>query len=126
MKKLTVGVLAHVDAGKTTFCERVLALCGAVRTPGRVDHGDAFLDAHPIERRRGITVFSDQAKLSYEGVQLYLVDTPGHADFSPEMERAVSVMDVAVLLVSCVQGVQSHTETAWELLKQAGVPVFCF
>ena len=126
MKKLTVGVLAHVDAGKTTFCERVLALCGAVRTPGRVDHGDAFLDAHPIERRRGITVFSDQAKLSYEGVQLYLVDTPGHADFSPEMERAVSVMDVAVLLVSCVQGVQSHTETAWELLKQAGVPVFLF
>ena len=107
--KITIGVLAHVDAGKTTFSERVLSLSGSIRTMGRVDHGDAFLDAHPIERERGITIFSDQALIERDGDEIFWVDTPGHADFSPEMERAVSVMDAAVVVVRGAEGVQSHT-----------------
>ena len=123
---MTIGVLAHVDAGKTTFSERVLSLSGAIRTMGRVDHGDAFLDAHPIERERGITIFSDQALLERDGDTIYWVDTPGHADFSPEMERAVSVMDAAVVVVSCAEGVQSHTETVFRLLRENCVPTLIF
>ena len=123
---MTIGVLAHVDAGKTTFSERVLSLSGAIRTMGRVDHGDAFLDAHPIERERGITIFSDQALLERDGDTIYWVDTPGHADFSPEMERAVSVMDAAVVVVSCAEGVQSHTETVFRLLRENRVPTLIF
>ena len=122
----TIGILAHVDAGKTTFSERVLYLTHAIRTLGRVDHQDAFLDAHPLERERGITIFSGQATFELDGDTIYWLDTPGHVDFSTEMERAVAVMDYAVLLVSCAEGVQSHTETVWQLLKDYGVPVFLF
>ncbi len=125
MKK-TIGILAHVDAGKTTFSEQILCHAHALRTPGRVDHQDAFLDLHPLEKARGITIFSDQATFDYDGDTWYWVDTPGHADFSSEMERALSVMDYAVLVVSCVEGVQSHTETVWRLLADYGVPTFLF
>ena len=125
MKK-TIGILAHVDAGKTTFSEQVLCLAHAIRTPGRVDHGDAFLDSHPLERERGITIFSDQACFEYRGDEWTWVDTPGHADFSGETERAVSVMDYAVLLIDCAEGVQSHTLTVFRLLERYGVPAFLF
>ena len=122
----TLGVLAHVDAGKTTFSEQALLRVHALRTAGRVDHADAFLDMHPMERARGITIFSDQARFDYAGDTWTWVDTPGHVDFSSEMERAISVMDYAVLIVSCVEGVQSHTQTVWRLLADYGVPVFIF
>ena len=125
MKK-TIGILAHVDAGKTTFSEQLLYHANALRTPGRVDHQDAFLDIHPLEKARGITIFSDQACFEYEEDTWYWVDTPGHVDFSSEMERALSVMDYAVLIISCVEGVQSHTETVWKLLEKYHVPVFIF
>ncbi len=125
MKK-TIGILAHVDAGKTTFSEQVLFLTGALRTAGRVDHKDAFLDAHPIERRRGITIFSDQAVFERGGDTYYWLDTPGHVDFSAEMERAIGAMDYAIVVVSCAEGVQSHTETVWQLLKKRNVPTFIF
>lgn len=125
MKK-TVGIFAHVDAGKTTFSERALYLSGAIARLGRVDHQDAFLDAHPLERQRGITIFSGLARLSLYGDELYWLDTPGHADFSPEMERALSVIDYAVLLVSAAEGVQSHAETLWRLLEQYRKPVYVF
>ncbi len=125
MKK-TIGILAHVDAGKTTFSEQALYRAGAIRALGRVDHKDAFLDAHPIERARGITVFSDQAVFERAGDTYFWLDTPGHVDFSPEMERAIAAMDYAVVIVSCVEGVQSHTETVWHLLEKRGVPVFLF
>lgn len=125
MKK-TVGILAHVDAGKTTFSERVLYLSRAIRSLGRVDHQDAFLDAHPLEKQRGITIFSGQACFQLGEDTIYWLDTPGHVDFSTEMERAVSVMDYAILVVSCAEGVQSHTETVWRLLDSYGVPVFIF
>ena len=125
MKK-TVGILAHVDAGKTTFSERVLYLSQAIRSLGRVDHQDAFLDAHPLEKQRGITIFSGQACFQLGNDTIYWLDTPGHVDFSTEMERAVSVMDYAILVVSCAEGVQSHTETVWRLLESYKVPVFIF
>lgn len=122
----TIGVLAHVDAGKTTFSERVLYLTKAIRKIGRVDHQDAFLDANELEKQRGITIFSGIANFEMDGDVYYWLDTPGHIDFSTEMERAISVMDYAVLIVSCAEGVQSHTETVWQLLKQYGVPVLIF
>ena len=125
MKK-TVGVLAHVDAGKTTFSEQVLYLSHAIRTLGRVDHQDAFLDTHSLERQRGITIFSGQACFSLGDDTVYWLDTPGHVDFSTEMERALSVMDYAVLVVSCAEGVQSHTETVWRLLSAYRIPCFVF
>ena len=125
MKK-TIGILAHVDAGKTTFSEQVLFRMGALRSLGRVDHQDAFLDAHPIEKRRGITIFSDQAVFQAGEDTYYWLDTPGHVDFSPEMERAIDAMDYALVVVSCVEGVQSHTETVWRLLKKHQVPTFLF
>ena len=122
----TIGILAHVDAGKTTLSEQILYHGGTLRKRGRVDHQDAFLDQDPIERARGITVFSDQAMFSYEGQQFTLVDTPGHVDFSSEMERAARILDYGILLVSAVEGVQGHTETIWRLLQRLRVPVLIF
>ena len=122
----TIGILAHVDAGKTTFSERVLFLTQAIRKVGRVDHQDAFLDSHQLEKQRGITIFSGLAHFEMEGDTYYWLDTPGHVDFSTEMERAISMMDYAVLIISCAEGVQSHTETVWQLLKEYHVPVFIF
>ena len=123
---VTIGILAHVDAGKTTFSEHVLCHAGVLRTPGRVDHQNAFLDAHPLERQRGITIFSDQAVFERGGERWFWVDTPGHADFAAEMERALGILDYAVLIVSAAGGVQSHTETIWALLEAYGVPAFIF
>ena len=122
----TIGILAHVDAGKTTLSEQVLFHARAIRNPGRVDHQDTFLDTHPLERQRGITIFSGQACFDLDGDTIYWLDTPGHVDFSTEMERALSVMDYAVLVISCAEGVQSHTETVWRLLKHYNVPVMIF
>ena len=124
--KLTVGLAAHVDAGKTTLSEAMLFLSGAVRRQGRVDHGDAFLDTERMEKERGITIFSKEARLSWRKTDLTLVDTPGHTDFAGETERAVSVMDAAVLLVSATEGVQSHTRTLWKILEKSGIPVILF
>ena len=123
---LTIGVLAHVDAGKTTLSEAILYAAGAVRAPGRVDHGDTALDTHALERRRGITIFSAQAEFSYGGMDFTLLDTPGHADFSAEMERTLGVLDCAVLVVSASDGVQAHTETLWRLLRRYAVPTALF
>ncbi|CAI6082814.1 Elongation factor G [Cohnella sp. JJ-181] len=122
----TIGLFAHVDAGKTTFAEQLLYHTNSIRSRGRVDHKDAYLDSHEIERARGITVFADQAVLSYKGSTYYLIDTPGHVDFSPEMERAVLAMDYAIVIVSAAEGVQGHTETVWQLLRKHGVPTFFF
>ncbi|MCM1060470.1 MAG: TetM/TetW/TetO/TetS family tetracycline resistance ribosomal protection protein [Eubacterium sp.] len=126
VKRLSVGILAHVDAGKTTLTEALLYHTGAIRKLGRVDKKDAFLDTHELERSRGITIFSKQAVLS-RGNDLYtLLDTPGHTDFSSETERVLQVLDYAVLLISGSDGVQNHTETLWELLKSYHIPVFLF
>ena len=121
-----IGILAHVDAGKTTLSEQLLYHAGVLRAPGRVDHRDAFLDAHPLERQRGITIFSDQAVFERDGHRFFWVDTPGHADFAAEMERALSVLDMAVLVVNGAEGIQSHTETLWDLLAAYGVPTVLF
>lgn len=122
----TIGLLAHVDAGKTTFAEQILYHTKSIRNRGRVDHKNSFLDNHNIEKERGITVFSDQGIFEYNSSTYYLIDTPGHIDFSPEMERAIQVMDYAVVIISGVEGVQAHTETVWELLKKHRVPTFFF
>ncbi|MBO4470542.1 MAG: TetM/TetW/TetO/TetS family tetracycline resistance ribosomal protection protein [Clostridia bacterium] len=124
--KLTVGLAAHVDAGKTTLSEAMLFLSGAVRRQGRVDHGDAFLDTEKMEKERGITIFSKEARLTWKKTDLTLVDTPGHTDFAGEAERAISVMDAAVLVISATEGIQSHTRTLWKLLESSGVPVIFF
>ncbi len=121
-----VGILAHVDAGKTTFSEQLLCHAGVLRRAGRVDHGDTLLDAHPLERQRGITIFSDQAVFERGGTRFFWVDTPGHADFAAEMERALSILDMAVLIVNGAEGIQSHTETLWALLADYGVPTLLF
>lgn len=126
MKKLVVGILAHVDAGKTTLSEGMLYACGCLRRLGRVDHKDAFLDTDALERERGITIFSKQAVLPLPGLEITLLDTPGHVDFSSEMERTLQVLDCAVLVVSGTDGVQSHTRTLWRLLSRYGVPTFLF
>ena len=123
---LSVGLLAHVDAGKTTLSEALLYSAGARRVLGRVDHRDAFLDTHNLERARGITIFSKQARLSTESLEVTLVDTPGHVDFSGEMERTLPILDCAVLVISGTDGVQAHTMTLWRLLEQYGVPTFLF
>ncbi len=126
MKRLVIGILAHVDAGKTTLSEGLLYVTGAIRNIGRVDHGDAFLDTDTIERTRGITIFSKQAMLETPEVSFTLLDTPGHVDFSAEMERSLRVLDYAILVISGADGVQSHTETLWKLLRHYDVPTFVF
>lgn len=126
MKRLTTGIMAHVDAGKTTLTEAILYLTGNIRRLGRVDHGDAFLDTQELERERGITIYAKQAILRRGDLELTLVDTPGHVDFCAETERALQVLDCAILVVSAADGVQGHTETLWQLLEEAGVPVFLF
>lgn len=122
----TIGILAHVDAGKTTFAEQLLYHTKSIRVRGRVDHKDAFLDSHDIEKERGITVFSGQGLFSYKGSNYYLIDTPGHVDFSPEMERSIQVMNYAVVIISGVEGVEGHTETVWHLLRKHNIPTFFF
>ena len=126
MKHICIGVLAHVDSGKTTLSEGLLYASGALRKLGRVDHGDAFLDTDALERERGITIFSKQAMLTAGATELTLLDTPGHVDFSAEMERTLSVLDYAVLVISGSDGVQSHTRTLWRLLERYSVPTFLF
>ena len=126
MKKLVVGMLAHVDAGKTTLSEGMLYEGGALKRLGRVDHRDAFLDTDALERERGITIFSKQAELSLPGAELTLLDTPGHVDFSSEMERTLQVLDCAVLVISGTDGVQGHTRTLWRLLERYHIPTFLF
>lgn len=126
MKRLVIGMIAHVDSGKTTLSEAMLYSAGEIRKIGRVDHGDAFLDTHSIERSRGITVFSKQAVMRYGDCDITLLDTPGHADFSAETERALQALDYAVLVISGTDGVQSHTETLWRLLTRYRIPAFIF
>ncbi|MCR5136991.1 MAG: TetM/TetW/TetO/TetS family tetracycline resistance ribosomal protection protein [Oscillospiraceae bacterium] len=123
---LCVGLVAHVDAGKTTLAEAMLYLSGAVKKLGRVDHRSSFLDTHSLERQRGITIFSKQAALRWANTDITLLDTPGHVDFSAEMERSLPVLDCAVLVISGSDGVQAHTETLWRLLKRHRVPTFLF
>ena len=124
--RLCTGLLAHVDAGKTTLSEALLYTAGSIRRLGRVDHRDAFLDTDELERQRGITIFSKQAALRLEGLEVTLLDTPGHVDFSAEMERTLQVLDCAVLVVSGASGIQAHTETLWRLLEHYQVPTFLF
>ena len=126
MKNIVMGILAHVDAGKTTLSESMLYLSGTVRKLGRVDHKDAFLDTYALERDRGITIFSKQAVFSLGNKKVNLLDTPGHVDFSAEMERTLQVLDYAVLVISGADGVQGHTETLWKLLKLYEIPTFIF
>jgi len=122
----TIGILAHVDAGKTTFSEQLLYHTHTIRQRGRVDHQDSFLDSHTIEKNRGITIFADQGIFSYNNSTYYIIDTPGHVDFSPEMERAIQVMDYAIIIISAVDGIEGHTETVWQLLRKHQVPTFFF
>lgn len=129
--EITLGVAAHVDAGKTTLCEQMLLRAGVLRRCGRVDHGDAFMDSNALERRRGITIFCEQASFDLEdgdgeALRVTLMDTPGHVDFSGEMERALSVLDAALLIVSCAEGVQSHTVTLFRMLEERKIPTFIF
>ena len=126
MKKLVIGILAHVDAGKTTLSEAMLYRSGAIRSLGRVDHRDAFLDTDALERERGITIFSKQAMLTLPECSVTLLDTPGHVDFSAEMERTLQVLDYAILVVSGTSGVQGHTHTLWQLLRRYQIPTFLF
>lgn len=126
MGKIVVGILAHVDAGKTTLSEGMLYTSGAIRTMGRVDNRDAFLDTYALERERGITIFSKQAVFSLGTTQVTLLDTPGHVDFSPEMERTLQVLDYAILVISGADGVQGHTRTLWNLFRRYEIPTFVF
>lgn len=126
IKRIVIGILAHVDAGKTTLSEAMLYTCGALRTLGRVDHQNSFLDTNALERQRGITIFSKQAVFSYDNLEIQLLDTPGHVDFSTEMERTLQVLDYAILVINGTDGVQSHTETLWRLLERYQIPTFLF
>lgn len=126
MKKLVVGILAHVDSGKTTLSEAMLYTAGKIRKLGRVDHKDAYLDTDVQERERGITIFSKQAVFTYDGMEITLLDTPGHVDFSAEMERTLQVLDYTVLVINGMDGVQGHTDTLWKLLKRYEIPTFIF
>ena len=125
-RHICTGLMAHVDSGKTTLSEALLYTSGAIRKLGKVDTKDAFLDTDERERARGITIFSKQAELTWEGTKLTLLDTPGHVDFSAEMERVLQVLDYAVLLISGADGVQGHTQTLWSLLQQYEIPTFLF
>ena len=115
-KHTVLGIVAHVDAGKTTLSEAMLYLSGKIKKLGRVDHRDSFLDTHSLERQRGITIFSKQAQIQLEGHAVTLLDTPGHVDFAAEAERSMQVLDEAVLVISASNGVQAHTETLWRLM----------
>ena len=126
MKRLVIGILAHVDSGKTTLSEGLLYLSGEIMRQGRVDHGDSFLDTNKIERDRGITIFSKQAVLHTSDAEFTLLDTPGHVDFASETERTLAVLDYAILVISGSDGVQSHTETLWRLLRRYNIPTFIF
>ena len=126
MKKTVVGIIAHVDAGKTTLTEGMLYLAGKIKTQGRVDKRNTFLDTHELERERGITIFSKTARLDFGDSNIILLDTPGHVDFSAETERTLSVLDCAVLVISGSEGVQAHTTTLWSLLRRHNVPTFIF
>ncbi|MFQ9412475.1 MAG: GTP-binding protein [Evtepia gabavorous] len=126
MKQLVIGILAHVDAGKTTLSEALLYTAGAIPALGRVDHRDAYLDTHALERDRGITIFSKQALFQTPELAVTLLDTPGHVDFSAEMERTLQVLDYAILVISATDGVQAHTETLWRLLRRNQIPTFLF
>ena len=126
MNRVVIGILAHVDSGKTTLSEGMLYSAGEIRKIGRVDHGDAFLDSHEIERDKGITIFSKQAVMRFRDTEFTLLDTPGHVDFSTEMERTLSVLDYAILVISGTDGIQNHTETLWRLLERYNVPTFIF
>lgn len=121
---INIAMLAHVDAGKTTLSEALLYKSGSIRKAGRVDNKDAFLDTNEMERNRGITIFSKQAVFSYGGCEFTLLDTPGHVDFSAEMERTLQVLDYAVLIISGADGVQGHTRTLWRLLARYDIPTF--
>ena len=137
-RRVTLGIIAHVDSGKTTLAEAMLYQCGSIRRAGRVDHGDAHMDSHELERARGITIFSSQAELvlekpgktpgceEQEPIRAALLDTPGHVDFSAEMERTLWIQDYCILVVSGADGVQGHVRTLWRLLKQQRIPVFLF
>ena len=123
---LALGLLAHVDAGKTTLSEALLFRSGALRALGRVDHADAHLDTHALERQRGITIFSNQARLSTLQLDITLVDTPGHVDFAAEAERSLPILDCAILVISSTDGIQAHTLTLWRMLERYNVPTFLF
>ncbi|MER2235948.1 MAG: GTP-binding protein, partial [Candidatus Limivicinus sp.] len=125
-KNLNIGLVAHVDAGKTTLAEAMLYLSGALKKLGRVDHRSSFLDTHSLERQRGITIFSKQAMLEWNDTAVTLLDTPGHVDFSAEMERTLPVLDCAVLVISGSDGIQAHTETLWRLLERHRIPTMLF
>ena len=125
-ENLVLGILAHVDAGKTTLSEAILYNTGVIRKLGRVDHKTAFLDTNAIEQMRGITVFSKEAHFVLGKKQVTLLDTPGHSDFSTEMERTLNVLDYAILVISAADGVQSHTATLWKLLSAYEIPAFIF
>ena len=122
----TIGIFAHIDAGKTTFCEQVLYLGGAIRKTGRVDHGDSFFDTHQIERERGVTVFAHEGRFVFNGNEYCLIDTPGHADFSAETERACGALDAAIILVDGTSGVRPQTKALFRMLRKAGKPCFFF
>ncbi|MBR5004897.1 MAG: GTP-binding protein, partial [Erysipelotrichaceae bacterium] len=126
MKKTVLGLLAHVDAGKTTLCEGMLFQSGKIRKLGRVDHQNTFLDFEGQERKRGITITMKQARLNWDNSEFILLDTPGHLDFSSEMERTLQVLDAAVIVLSALDGVQAHTRTIWSLLQKHKIPVFFF
>ncbi|MBQ2926690.1 MAG: GTP-binding protein, partial [Ruminiclostridium sp.] len=126
MKRLVIGILAHVDAGKTTLSEALLYAAGTIQKLGRVDHRDSYLDTHALERARGITIFSKQAIFQTPDLSVTLLDTPGHVDFSAEMERTLQVLDYAILVISGTDGVQAHTETLWRLLRRNQIPTFVF
>ena len=124
--KLVIGVLAHVDAGKTTLAESILYLTGSIRNLGRVDHKNTFLDTFDMEKARGITIFSKQAEFQLGDRKMTLMDTPGHVDFSAEMERTLQILDYGVLIINGMDGVQGHVITLWKLLKRYQIPVFLF
>lgn len=122
----TIGIFAHVDAGKTIFAEQLLFATNAIKTVGRVDHQNTFLDNDELERARGITIFAEQGRFTYNDCTYHMIDTPGHVDFSPEMERSIAILDAAIVVVSAVERVQGHTETVWQLLRAQQIPTIFF